>query len=121
VSSPPLTAHSNFCGIAIKEILENPKILIRSFGARSSLFVDEVGDVLNFRFELASSGTVTVYMPEISFPRPMLDVELENEFYNIIRRIYTYIIGETPTSALTAISDEQLPDQLVMEFLRDIR
>jgi hypothetical protein len=105
----------------IKEILENERILIQEFGARSSLYVDEVRQVVAFRFEMSRNGLVTIFLPEIEFPRPMQDIEFENEYYKVVRRIYSFITGTVPIRPAAYNSNDILADQLVMEFLRDSR
>jgi hypothetical protein len=96
----------------VKEILENPKILISEFSAKVTIQHHLVYNDINIRFCLTKRGRVTLYLPQIEFCRPLTDVERENKVYEIVRRAYGRITGSQALESIAVGREKGAPKQL---------
>lgn len=105
----------------VKEILENPKILISEFTAKVTMEHPLVYDPVTIRFRLTKRGRVTLYLPQIEFVRPLTDVERENKLYEIVRKAYGHITDNSVLEVDAVGQQKGVSHQLAMDaFLEDV-
>jgi hypothetical protein len=110
----------------VKDILEDPDVLIDEFTARLVISTSETRSSITIRFDFTKRGRITLYLPEIEFWKQMSQIEFENRFYDIVRMAYFRITG-LDISAMPAQRSEmevyEQPyldlDQAFDDFLED--
>jgi len=102
----------------VKEILDNPKMLIREFEAKLIMSSPITLNKLNIRFNISMNGHITFYLPKIEFSRPKTDIDRENAIYEIVRSAYELV---TKTDQSYDLGQVMPSGQMGMfEFLKDV-